>query len=107
MGEKESCVPGHADAVVADTVEKEDRVSVSTSGMNFPSAKDDLIWRSDGNVVEFGIQNAGGLAGLGCFEFRQWSNGGVECAVSEIDTSYDAMNYLQDESEEDSARAAG
>src|ERR1700686_2670622 len=89
VGEKELRVSGHADAVVAEAVEKEDCASVSLAGTNFPSAKDDLIWRSDGNVVEFGVQSAGGLPCLGRFIFCQRAAGGVECAVSEKDASDD------------------
>ena len=94
-------VPGHANAIVTEAVEKEDCISVSLAGMNFPSAKDDLIWRSDGNVVEFGVQSAGGLPCLGRFIFCQRAAGRVEGAVGEIDASDDAKSNVQDESEED------
>ena len=101
MGEKEMRVSAHANAVVTEAVEKEDCISVSLAGMNFPSAKDDLIWRSDGNVVEFGVERVDRLPCLGSFVFCQRASGGVECAVGEIDASDNAKSNVQDESEED------
>ena len=55
VGEEELSVSGHAEAVVAETVEQKDRVSVGVVGMNDPGAEDGVVGCGDGDVGEIGI----------------------------------------------------
>ncbi len=50
MGEKELCVSGHADAVVAEAVEEEDGVAVGVVGVDHPGAEGYVVGSGDGGV---------------------------------------------------------
>lgn len=69
VSEEELCVSGHADAVVAETVEENDGIAVTVVGMDRPGAEGNGIGRGDGNVFEIGIELVSGLA-HGGFVFR-------------------------------------
>jgi hypothetical protein len=56
VGEEELRVSGHADAVVAETVEEEDVVAVGVMGTNAPGAESDIVRRCDRGVGEIGVK---------------------------------------------------
>src|SRR5271169_2395584 len=58
LREEQLCVPGHADAVVAEAVEKDYCVAVAGLRTDGPGAEDDGVWRGDGNVCQIGVQLA-------------------------------------------------
>jgi hypothetical protein len=56
VSEEQLGVSGHADAVVAQTVEKDYGVAIAVMGMDGPGAESDGVWRGDGNVIEVRIE---------------------------------------------------
>ncbi len=71
VGEKELRVSDHADAVVAEAVEKEDGVPVRVMGMDRPGAENNAVGRGDGGIGEVGVEGVGGLADCGDLVFRE------------------------------------
>lgn len=56
VSEEQLCVSGHADAVVAQTVEKDYGVAIAVMGMDGPGTESDGVWRGDRNVIEVRIE---------------------------------------------------
>jgi len=51
VSEEELCVSGHAEAVVAEAVEKDDGVAVAAMRMDRPGTEGDGVWGEDGNIL--------------------------------------------------------
>lgn len=56
VSEKELSVSGHTHAIVAESVEENDSVTVAAVGVDGPSAECDDIWSGDGNIFEIGVE---------------------------------------------------
>ena len=107
VGEEELRVSSHADAVVAEAVEEEDRVPVGMVWMDGPGAESDGVGGGDGSVGEVGVEGVGGVAHCGDFVFGERAASGMEGAVGEVDAADGAEGQVEEESEESVTSAAG
>ncbi len=88
VSEEELGVSGHAGAVIAETVEKDDGIAVAVVGMDGPGTEDDRIGSGDGNVCEIGVQFASDFTHGGFVCLRQRTAGGMQRAVGYEDSCH-------------------
>jgi hypothetical protein len=100
VGEKELCVSGHSDAVVSEAVKEDNGVSIGAGGADRPGAQYRPVGRGDGRVVQVGVECVSGFADGGDFFFGEWTAGGTEDSVGEIDAADDAESEIQEQREE-------
>src|ERR1700733_7758938 len=107
VGKKELRVSGHADSVVAETVEEENGVAVRVVGTDDPCKQDGAVGRCDRGVGRFGIEGVGRLTKFGSFGFGERTARRVKSAVGQVDAADGAESHVQDESEQDSTASRG
>lgn len=100
VGEEELGVAGHADAVVAETVEKKDGVAVLCARADEPGAECLAVRGGEGGVGEGGVDLLGLVAGICDFVLSERTAGGVEGAVSQVDAADGAERYVEEEGQE-------
>lgn len=93
---EELSVSRHADAVVAETVEEEDGVSVGMMRTDEPGTEGDGVRCGDGDVSEVGVEAKRRLPDRGGFFIGKRAAGGMESAVGDED----AADYAEDEIQE-------
>jgi len=107
MSDEELGVSGHAEAVIAESVEKEDGVAVGMMGVDQPGAEGCVVGRGDGDFGEVGVEGPGGVAHCGDFVFGERTADGVQCGVGEGDAADGAESQIEDEGEDAASGAAG
>lgn len=107
VGEEELRVSHHADAVVAESVKKQDGVAVRVVRADEPGFQRCSVWRSDGHVFEFCTESVGGLAAIGGVGVGEWTAGRMECAVRDEDAGDRAEGEVEREGEEEAAGCSG
>jgi len=105
VSEQESCIAGHANAVVAEAVEEEHGVAIALAGPDDPGAEDNVILRCNGDVFDLGVE---GLAHCGFFFLGQGTARGVQGSVGYEDAADATEHEVQDkEQNRDQGQAAG
>ena len=100
-------VAGHADAVIAEAVKENDRISVSVPRTDGPGAECDRIGRGDENVLQIGVDCMSGVDHGGFIFGRERTTRRVQCAVGDPDSSDGAEREIEDDGENQASGSAG
>jgi hypothetical protein len=106
VGEEELSISGHADAVIAHTVQEDHIVSDGLMGMDDPGAENGAVGSGDRCVAEFGVEGTSGLASAGNLVVGERAARGMECSVGYEDACDRADGQVQEGNDGEPANAA-
>lgn len=95
VSEQELGIAGHADAVVAETVEEDDGISIGLARMDEPGAEGDGVGSGDGYGGEIGVEGVGGIGHRRFFFLCERSASGVQNSVGEPNAGDGAEGKIQ------------
>jgi hypothetical protein len=107
VSEEELGVSGHADTIVAESVEQHHGIAVAAMRMNGPGTERSGVRSGDGNTFEVRLEVLSDLAHCGFVFLSQRAAGGMHSAVCDIDAGYRAERQVECEEEQEAARSSG
>lgn len=106
MGQEKLRVSGHANAVVAKTMEQKNCIAVGVMRLNQPGTEGDTIARGERSIAQLGVQCMGVAAHGGDIAILKRAASGMKGAVSNEDPSDHAHADVKQQCKEQSSRPA-